>query len=72
MQSLCKQEENFCKMRTISHWNTLPREEVDSSALDAFKTRLDSVLGHLLSREVVPDDPEVSSNLILYDVLERS
>ncbi|PKU40682.1 hypothetical protein llap_9015 [Limosa lapponica baueri] len=33
-------------MRKISHWNNLPREEVDS--LDTFKIWLDRVLDHLV------------------------
>ncbi|GAB0186012.1 hypothetical protein GRJ2_001066500 [Grus japonensis] len=31
----------FFPLRTISHWNNLPREVVDSPALDTFKIRLD-------------------------------
>ena len=38
----------FFIMRTISHWNNLPREVVDSPTLDAFKIQLDRVLGHLV------------------------
>ncbi|KAK4815528.1 hypothetical protein QYF61_003220 [Mycteria americana] len=34
----------FFTMRTISHWNYLPREVVDSPILDAFKIWLDRVL----------------------------
>lgn len=34
-------------MGTISHWNNIPRETVDSSALDISKICLDRVLGHL-------------------------
>ena len=35
-------------MRTISHWNNLPREVVDSPTSDIFKIQLDRVLGHLV------------------------
>lgn len=38
----------FFTIRTIGHWNNLPKEAVDSAALDAFKTHLDRVLGHLV------------------------
>ncbi|GAB0185824.1 hypothetical protein GRJ2_001047700 [Grus japonensis] len=38
----------FFTMRTISHWNNLPREVVDSPTLDTFKIWLDGVLGHLV------------------------
>ncbi|PKU34263.1 rna-directed dna polymerase from mobile element jockey-like [Limosa lapponica baueri] len=38
----------FFTMRTISHWNNLPREVVDSPTLDTFKIWLDRVLGHLV------------------------
>ena len=38
----------FFTMRTISHWNNLPREVVDSPTLDTFKIQLDRVLGHLV------------------------
>jgi len=38
----------FFTMRTISHWNNLPREVVDSPTLDTSKIWLDSVLDHLI------------------------
>ncbi|GAB0179369.1 hypothetical protein GRJ2_000402200 [Grus japonensis] len=38
----------FFTMRTISHWNNLAREVVDSPTLDTFKIQLDRVLGHLV------------------------
>ncbi|KAK4816157.1 hypothetical protein QYF61_011539 [Mycteria americana] len=38
----------FFTMRTISHWNNLPREVVNSPTLDIFKIQLDRVLGHLV------------------------
>ena len=38
----------FFTLRTINHWNNLPREVVDSATLDNFKSRLDRVLGHLV------------------------
>ena len=36
----------FSTLRTMSHWNDLPREVVDSPALDTFKIHLHTVLGH--------------------------
>jgi len=38
----------FFILRTISHWNHLPRKVVDSPTLDTFKICLDRVLGHLV------------------------
>ena len=38
----------FFTVRTVNHWNNLPREVVDSTTLDTFKSRLDRVLGHLV------------------------
>ena len=40
-------KDKFFTMRTISHWNNLPREVVDSLMLDTSKIRMDRVLGHL-------------------------
>ena len=34
-------------MKTISHWNNLPREVVDLPTLDTFKIQMARVLGHL-------------------------
>lgn len=49
-------------MKTISYWNNLPRDVVDSPVLDTVKVHLDTVLGHLvytmfLQRNVGADDP---------------
>lgn len=65
----------FSVMRTISHWNNLPRDAMESPALDTLKIWLDRVLGHLnwtvlFPRKVGADDPwifEVSSNPRFYD-----
>lgn len=52
----------FFTMKSISHWNSLLREVVDSTILDTFKISLDKVLACLIStvfsvRKVRPDDP---------------
>ena len=37
----------FFTQRVVTHWNTLPKEAVDAPSLEAFKARLDIVLGSL-------------------------
>jgi len=39
---------NFFPLRVMEHWNSLPREVVDSPSLEIFETRLDEVLCNLL------------------------
>jgi len=39
---------NFFPLRVTEPWNRLPREVVDSTSLEIFKTRLDKVLCSLL------------------------
>jgi len=39
---------NFLPLRVTEHWNRLPREVVDSRALEILKTCLDEVLCSLL------------------------
>jgi len=39
---------NFFPLRVTEHWYKLPREAVESPALEIFKTRLDKVLYNLL------------------------
>ena len=41
-------QKNFFTVRVTEHWNRLPREAVDSSSLEIFKTHLDAYLCSLL------------------------
>ena len=38
----------FFTQRVVTHWNRLPKEDVDAPSLDAFKARLDVALGSLV------------------------
>jgi len=38
----------FFTVRTINHWNNLPRVWVESPSLEAFKMQLDRVLDNLI------------------------
>ena len=38
----------FFTQRVVTHWNRLPKEAVDAPSLEAFKARLDVVLGRLV------------------------
>ena len=38
----------FFTQRVVRHWNRLPKEVVDAPSLEAFKARLDVVLGSLV------------------------
>jgi len=38
----------FFTERVMSCWNRLPREAVDASSLEVFKTKLDGALGNLV------------------------
>ncbi|KFW81336.1 hypothetical protein N305_09874, partial [Manacus vitellinus] len=35
-------------VRVVRHWNRLPREAVDATSLQVFKTRLDGTLSNLV------------------------
>jgi len=35
-------------VRVVRRWNRLPREVVDAQSLEAFKARLDGILGSLI------------------------
>ena len=38
----------FFTQRVLTHWNRFPKEVVDAPSLEAFKARLDVVLGSLV------------------------
>ena len=38
----------FFTQRVVTHWKSLPKEVVDAASLEAFKARLDVVLGSLV------------------------
>ena len=38
----------FFTQRLVTHWKSLPKEVVDATSLEAFKARLDVVLGSLV------------------------
>ena len=38
----------FFSQRVVTHWNRLPKEDLDAPSLEAFKARLDVALGSLV------------------------
>ena len=42
----------FFEMMLVRHWNRLPRDEVDSTSLEAPNVRLDGAMSNLIEREV--------------------
>jgi len=40
--------QNFLTMRVVKHWNRLPRDVVDASSLEVFKSGLDGSLSNLV------------------------
>ena len=38
----------FFTLRVVRHWNRLPWEVVDAPSLEAFKAKLDGILGSLI------------------------
>jgi len=40
-------QKNFLTVRVMEHWNRLPREVVESSSMEIFKTHLDAYLHDL-------------------------
>jgi len=38
----------FFTIRVVKHWNRLPREVVEASSLETYKTRLDGTLSNLV------------------------
>ncbi|KFO65039.1 hypothetical protein N302_04139, partial [Corvus brachyrhynchos] len=41
-------KKKFFPVRTVRHWNKLPREAVDAPFLEVFKARLDGALSKLV------------------------
>ena len=44
-------KKNFFAMRVTEHWNRLPREVVESSSMEIFKTHLDIMPGNMLKQD---------------------